>query len=296
MKKTLDRILSRAGLGSRTEARSWISDGRVAVNGRKTQTPDAWFDPEEDRITFDGKPLRAARKLYLLLYKPKGYLTTYKDPEGRPTIYDLLKEIPEWVFPAGRLDQDSSGLLLITNDTAFGDYVTSPESHVPKTYLVKASALLSDEQLQRLREGVELSDGPTRPAEVQRVRDSEKYTFFEITLTEGRNRQVRRMVEALPFESREAKQDDSMSSNAERVPRGAPGAKVLKLVRVRIGNIGIGGLEIGKVRALTPEEVRSLQPTRGTGPRRPARGPESSGSPAGAGGVAPRKVRSNRKH
>jgi 23S rRNA pseudouridine2605 synthase len=144
------------------------------------------------------------------------------------------------VFPAGRLDQDSSGLLLITNDTTFGDYVTDPASHVPKTYLVKASELLSDQQLQRLSEGIQLSDGPTRPAEVIRVRDSERYTFFEITLTEGRNRQVRRMVEAV-------------------------GAKVLKLVRTRIGTIaigGIGGLEIGKFRELTPEEVRSLQAKR----------------------------------
>jgi pseudouridine synthase len=266
--KTLDRVLSRAGLGSRTEARRWIAEGRVAVNGRKAVSPDAWVDPERDRVTFDGKPLRAARKLYLLLYKPKGYLTTYKDPEGRATIYDLLeartgparpsqpsgtreasaepgsvvrasssKDVREWVFPAGRLDQDSSGLLLITNDTAFGDYVTDPESHVPKTYLVKASELLSDEQLQRLRDGVQLSDGPTRPAEVRRVRDSARFTFFEITLTEGRNRQVRRMVEAL-------------------------GAKVLKLVRTHIGGIGIGALEIGKYRALTPEEVRSLQAER----------------------------------
>jgi pseudouridine synthase len=237
--KTLDRVLSRAGLGSRTEARRWIAEGRVAVNGKKVLTPDAWVDPARERVTFDGRPLLTARKVYLLLYKPKGYLTTYKDPEGRATIYDLLKDVREWVFPAGRLDQDSSGLLLITNDTAFGDFVTDPQSHVPKTYLVKASELLSDEQIQRLREGIQLSDGPTRPADVRRVRDSARFTFFEITLTEGRNRQVRRMVEAL-------------------------GAKVLKLVRTQIGTIAIGGigiaaLEIGKFRALTPEEVRSLQ-------------------------------------
>jgi len=235
--KTLDRILSRAGLGSRTEARRWISDGRVAVNGKKTLTPDAWVNPDRDRVTFDGRPLRAAEKRYLLLYKPKGYLTTYKDPEGRPTIYDLLKDVPEWVFPAGRQDQDSSGLLLITNDTVFGDYVTDPESHVPKTYLVKASELLTEEQLLRLRDGIQLSDGPTRPTVVTRIRDSARFTFFEITLTEGRNRQVRRMVEAL-------------------------GAKVLKLVRTQIGSIEIGGLEIGKYRALTPEEVRLLQAQR----------------------------------
>ncbi len=209
----------------------------MAVNGRKVQTPGAWADPDRDQVTLDGKPLRAANKVYLLLYKPKGYLSTHKDPEGRPTIYDLLKDVPEKVFSAGRLDQDTSGLLLITNDTVFGDYVTDPESHVPKTYLVKASALLSDDQLLRLRDGVELSDGPTRPAEVKRVRDSARFTFFEITITEGRNRQVRRMVEAL-------------------------GAKVLKLVRTKIGAIGIGDLEIGKYRALTAAEVRALQPRR----------------------------------
>lgn len=237
LKKTLDRVLSRAGVGSRAEARRWIAAGRVAVNGRKVQTPDAWADPDRDRVTLDGKPIREASKVYLLLYKPKGYLSTHKDPEGRPTIYNLLKDVPEKIFSAGRLDQDTSGLLLITNDTAFGDYVTDPESHVPKTYLVKASALLTDEQLQRLRDGVELSDGPTRPAEVKRVRDSARFTFFEITITEGRNRQVRRMVEAL-------------------------GAKVLKLVRIKIATIGIGDLEIGKYRALTPAEVRALQPRR----------------------------------
>jgi len=232
--KTLDRVLSKAGLGSRTEARQWIAQGRVAVNGKKIQTADAWVDPQRDRITFDKRPLRAARKLYLLLYKPKGYLTTYKDPEGRATVYDLLKDVDEWVFPVGRLDQDTSGLLLMTNDTAFGDYVTDPQSHVPKTYLVKASILLADEKLDRLRHGIELSGGSTRPAEVRRVRDAARYTFFEITITEGRNRQVRRMVEAL-------------------------GAKVLKLVRTRIGKIEMGGLEIGKWRALRPDEVRSLR-------------------------------------
>jgi len=232
--KTLDRVLSQAGLGSRTDARRWIGTGRVSVDGKKIQTPDVWVDPERQRVTFDGRPLRAAAKVYLLLYKPKGYLTTYKDPEGRATVYDLIKEVSEWVFPAGRLDQDTSGLLILTNDTGFGERITNPESHVPKTYLVKASALLDDAQLDRLRHGVELSDGPTRPAQVVRVRDSARFSFFEITITEGRNRQVRRMVEAL-------------------------GCKVLKLVRTQIGSIAIGGLEIGKHRAMTQEEVRGLR-------------------------------------
>jgi pseudouridine synthase len=236
--KTLDRVLSKAGLGSRTEARRWIAEGRVAVDGKKAAAPDAWVDPERQRVTFDGRPVRPVEKIYLLLYKPKGYLTTYKDPEGRATVYDLLADVREWVFPAGRLDQDTSGLLILTNDTALGDYITSPESHVPKTYLVKSSLLLSDEQLGQLRRGIELADGLTRPAIVERVRDSARYTFFEITITEGRNRQVRRMVEAL-------------------------GAKVLKLVRTRIGEIAIGELEIGKYRPLTAREIRKLaQPSR----------------------------------
>ena len=233
-KKTLDRVISQAGLGSRTEARSWIGAGRVTVNGKKVQTPDVWVDADRDRIAVDGRLLKAAPKQYLLLYKPKGYLTTYKDPEGRPTIYDLLGNVSERVFTVGRLDQDTTGLLILTNDGEFGDYITSPESKVPKTYLVKASQRLTDEQLDQLRRGVVLSDGPTRPALVQRIRDSEKYTFFEITITEGRNRQVRRMVEALD-------------------------AKVLKLVRTRIGLIEIGDLEIGKYRNLAPPELAVLR-------------------------------------
>lgn len=235
-RRTLDRVISKAGLGSRTEARSWIGAGRVTVNGKKVQSPDAWVDPERDRVMVDGRPLsaRGAReKVYLLLYKPKGYLTTYKDPEGRPTVYDLIADRKQWMFPVGRLDQDTTGLLIMTNDTEFGDYITSPASKVPKTYLVKASTLLTDDQLDQLRRGIELSDGPTCPAIVERVRDSARYTFFEITITEGRNRQVRRIVEAL-------------------------GSKVLKLVRTRIGPIEIGSLEIGKFRALTPKEVSLL--------------------------------------
>lgn len=232
-KRTLDRVLSKFGVGSRTEARSWIGSGRVTVNGKKIQTPDVWIDPERDRVELDGRPLTARQKRYLLLYKPKGYLTTYKDPEGRRTVYDLLN-VKDFVFPVGRLDQDTTGLLIMTNDSALGDYITSPESKVPKTYLVKASLRLDDAQLEELRNGIVLSDGPTRPAIVNRIRDSAKYTFFEITITEGRNRQVRRMVEAL-------------------------GAKVLKLVRTAIGAMQIGGLEIGKYRELTDQEIAALR-------------------------------------
>lgn len=230
--KTLDRILSKAGIASRTEARSWIGAGRVRVNGKLIQTPDHWVDAERDTVTLDNKPLRAAEALYLLLYKPKGYLTTFQDPEGRPTIFALLEGVPH-VVPVGRLDLDTSGLLLLTNDTQFAERVMNPEFKVPKTYQVKAQGILTEEQLQRLRDGVELSDGPSRPAQVTRLRDSANSTFLEITITEGRNRQVRRMLEAV-------------------------GSKVRKLVRTAIGPVRIGKLAIGSWRPLTEEELRSL--------------------------------------
>ena len=233
--KTLDRVLSKAGLGSRTDARKWIGMGRVKVNGRLIQTPDHWVDLERDSVTLDDRPIRASEKIYLLLYKPKGYITTYKDPSGRPTVYDLIQQAGQWVVPVGRLDQDSSGLLLLTNDTHFAERVTNPDYKIPKTYLVKTSTLLSDPQLESLRHGVILSDGPTQPATVKRVRDSARSTFLEITIREGRNRQVRRMLQAI-------------------------GGKVLKLVRTAIGDIEIGDLPIGKYRQLTPGEDRSLTP------------------------------------
>ncbi len=245
--KTLERVLSKAGLGSRTEARRWVGEGRVALNGKVAGSPDVWVDMERDRVTLDGKPVSARKPLYLLLYKPKGYITTYNDPEKRSTVYDLVADVDEWVFPVGRLDLDTSGLLLMTNDAQFAERVTNPAHKVPKTYLVKASILLSEEQLEKLRAGVVLSDGPTAPARVTRLRDSGPRTFFEITITEGRNRQVRRMVEAV-------------------------GGKVLKLVRTKIGPLEIGGLQIGAHRPLTNAEVTAL----GGGEQRPApwRGPE----------------------
>src|SRR6185436_8027912 len=195
--KTLERVFSKAGIASRTDARDWIKNGRVRVNGKIALNPDHWVDLEKDRVTLDGKPLRSAAKSYVLLYKPKGYLTTYRDPEGRPTVYDLIGDAGMWLSPVGRLDLDTSGLLLMTNDTDFAELVMNPEHKVPKTYQLKASTLLTDSQLDQLRRGVRLSDGPTRPALVTRLRDSAKYTHIEITITEGRNRQVRRMLEAV---------------------------------------------------------------------------------------------------
>lgn len=200
------------------------------MNGRVVQSPDAWIDLERDRVLLDDAPLEREARIYLLLHKPTGYLTTYRDPQGRPTVYDLLPDRDRYLFPVGRLDRDTSGLLILTNDTQFAERLTNPDYHVPKTYFVKASQVLSDEQLDQLRNGIELRDGMTRSAVVDRIGKS----TFHITITEGRNRQVRRMVEALD-------------------------AKVEKLVRVAIGKIAIGDLESGKTRELTPDEVRSLQ-------------------------------------
>jgi pseudouridine synthase len=232
--KTLDRILSKAGVGSRTDARNWIGSGRVAVNGKIVRTPDHWVDLDRDNVTLDGKPVIEREKVYILLYKPTGYLTTYRDPEGRPTVYSLLEDIGTWVSPVGRLDLHTSGLLLLTNDNDLADLVMSPERKVPKTYLVKTSSILSDEALDQLRSGVVLSDGSTRPAEVRRIRNSATSSFLEITISEGRNRQVRRMVEAV-------------------------GSRVRKLVRIAIGPLRIGDLQIGKWRTLTKAEVRELR-------------------------------------
>jgi 23S rRNA pseudouridine2605 synthase len=231
--KTLDRVISKAGFGSRTDARRWIAGGRVRVNGKLIQTPDHWVDPQRDRVTLDGKPVRALERVYLLLYKPKGYLTTYRDPQRRPTVYDLIRDVPQFVSPVGRLDLDTSGLLIMTNDTQFAERIMNPDYKVPKTYLVKCAGVLTDEQLERLRGGVDLDDGPTLPAGVKRLRDSARSTFLEITITEGRNRQVRRMIEAV-------------------------GSAVLKLVRTAIGPVQIGDLQIGKWRELTPRERRLL--------------------------------------
>ncbi len=216
--KTLERVLSKAGLCSRTEAKQLIEAGRVSVNGRVIRSIEHWVDLLRDRVSLDGRPIRRSRPVYLLLYKPTGYITTRVDPQGRKTVYDLLGDLDDWVFPVGRLDQDTSGLLILTNDTALAERLTNPEFKVPKTYLVKTTPRLGDEQLERLRQGVELKDGLTQPAHVERLRDSGNHTFFQITITEGRNRQVRRMVEAL-------------------------GAKTLKLVRTAIAGIEIGGLQ-----------------------------------------------------
>jgi pseudouridine synthase len=227
--KTLERVISKAGVGSRTEARRWIGAGRVSVNGQVIQSPDTWIDLERDEVAIDGKAVEREERVYLLLHKPAGYITTYRDPERRPTVYDLLPDRERYLFPVGRLDLDTSGLLIMTNDAELAERLMNPEFHVPKTYRVTAATPLDDEQLDALRRGVELTDGPTRPADVRRVSEA----AFEITITEGRNRQVRRMVEAI-------------------------GSRVAELVRIAIGDVTLGSLQSGATRPLTAKEVRKL--------------------------------------
>jgi 23S rRNA pseudouridine2605 synthase len=264
---TLDRVLSRLGLASRTAAREAIGAGRLRVNGRVVRDPDCWVELERDAVELDGRRLKPARKIYLLFYKPKGVITSHGDPAGRKTIYAYLEALGEegkWVAPVGRLDKDTSGLLLLTNDTEFADFITSPESRVPKTYLVKASGMMSDDLVARLAAGVEMKRGDfSRPLRVRRVEDRGKYTWLEVVLTEGKNREVRRMIEAVGF-------------------------KVLKLVRTKIGPLTLKGLEVGKWRALKAAEIAALRDVR-VGARRLVSPLERSLRTSVLGGYAPRR-------
>jgi len=235
---TLDRVLSRFGLASRRDARQAILAGRLKVNGKVVRDAEMWVRPDQVTLHLDGQRLKPARKIYLLFYKPKGVITSHGDPGERTTIYEYLKEIGKWVSPVGRLDKDTSGLLLLTNDTGFADHITNPLSKVLKTYLVKTSGLLSDETVATLDAGVEMKRGDVaNPISVRRLEDRGKYTWLEVVLAEGKNREVRRMIEAVGF-------------------------KVLKLVRTGLGPLTLQGLEVGKWRELTHTEVASL---RGTG-------------------------------
>ncbi len=232
---TLDRVLSRFGVAARTEARKAILAGRLKVNGRVVRSPDVWVRPDLDVIHLDGRRLKPARRTYLLFYKPKGVITSHGDPKRRKTVYESLGDYRGWVFPVGRLDKDTSGLLLLTNDTDFADFVTSPASAVPKTYLVKTNGLTSDATIAKLNAGIQMKRGDwARPESVRRVEDRGKHTWLEVVLTEGKNREVRRMIEAAGF-------------------------KVLKLVRTRIGPLTLQGLQPGMYRQLTPGEVLALR-------------------------------------
>lgn len=232
---TLDRVLSKYGLASRTEAVGWIKEGRVSVNGKTVRQPESWVRLPTDVVRLDGLRLRRQRPIYVLLNKPRGLITTRSDERGRGTVYECLSDIKQWIFPVGRLDKNTSGLLVLTNDTQLAERLTNPTSQIPKTYLVKTNGQLSPDQLRALREGVDIGRGErSQPAHVVVSRATEKNTWLEITITEGKNRQVRRMLEAVAH-------------------------AVLKLVRIRVGPLTLDGLPVGRYRRLTSGEVQALK-------------------------------------
>lgn len=233
-RRTLDRLLSRLGLCSRTVAVAWVRAGRVRVDGRVLRNPETWVDPDVQEVELDGRPVRAARALYLVLNKPKGYLTSAGDPRGRRTVYDLVGDAPAWVFPVGRLDRDTSGLLLLTNDTMLAEGVTNPEVGLSKRYRVTTKTHVSEAELARLASGLVLDDGPTRPARATLIGHRGPTSVVELELHEGRNRQVRRMFLAV-------------------------GRAVKELRRVAIGPLELGALASGRWRALTAKELAALR-------------------------------------
>ena len=239
---SLARALSKFGVCSRREAQARILAGRVRVDGLVVRGPARRIDPRRDRVTLDG--LRVGddtERIVIAFHKPAGLITSRLDPGGRPTVYDALGGVDRWVFPVGRLDRDSSGLLLLTNDHRLGQRLTDPRHSVEKTYHARVEGVPKPAALRVLREGVPLGDGTlTRPARVRELgaaRDG--CSWLEIVLTEGKNRQVRRMCAAV-------------------------GHETLQLVRVRIGGLGLGQLAPGEWRRLDGDEVARL-----TGASRP---------------------------
>jgi 23S rRNA pseudouridine2605 synthase len=234
MQERLQKILAKAGIASRREAENIISSGRVAVNGVTVSEMGVKADAGKDRITVDGAEIRLeTNKVYIMLYKPAGYMTTLKDPEGRPIVTELLKDIKERVYPVGRLDFNTEGLLLLTNDGEWANRLAHPRHEVDKEYHVRLQGKVSAEQLRHLAEGVELDDGMTAPGYVKRLRESEKNAWISITIHEGRYRQVRRMCEAVNL-------------------------NVVRLKRSRYGFLELGKLMPGEYRMLTPSEVERL--------------------------------------
>jgi 23S rRNA pseudouridine2605 synthase len=231
----LSRALSKLGFCSRTQAEVLIGSGRVRVGGRTVTDPAAWVDLSDAIIKVDGAVIAAEKQVYLVLNKPRGLVTTRQDPEGRPTVFDCLKDIDApHLSPVGRLDKASEGLLLFTNDTIMAQALLDPASHVAKTYHVQVSPIMDDAQLARMTEGME-TDGERMTASAARIiRTGEKNAWIEVRLEEGRNRQIRRMLDAL-------------------------GVECLRLVRVSIGGLLLGDLGKGATRELTAEEVAELR-------------------------------------
>jgi len=229
----LHRAVAKLGWGSRTQAWEWVRAGQVRVDGRVVTDPLIWVDLDAQQITRAGTTAAPVPPLTLALHKPRGVVTTRRDERGRRTIYDLLPAGLPWLFPVGRLDADSEGLLILTNDAGLAVRLTEPAHHLPKVYHVTVRGTPGADSLARLRQGVRLADGLTRPAQVKVIAESPKDTVLEVVLTEGRNRQIRRMCAAV-------------------------GHKVRRLVRVAVGGFQLDDLPPGASRVLNHAEVRRL--------------------------------------
>ena len=230
----LQKILSQAGVTSRRQAEKYIVDGRVSVNGAVVTELGSKADLGRDHIKVDGRLIHAPKhQVYIALHKPNNTVTTVSDPQHRTTVMELLRGVKERVYPVGRLDYHSEGLLLLTNDGDLANAITSAATHLPKTYLVKANGALSTDQEEKFRQGVPLSGRRTMPAGLKMVHDAEN-PWYEVRLYEGRNNQIRLMFKHF-------------------------GRLVEKLRRVRIGPIDLGALKPGEFRYLSAEELHKLQ-------------------------------------
>ena len=234
MLERLQKIISAAGITSRRASEALITNGQVTVNGVVVTELGSKADPDTDSITVDGKTLKiSAQRLYILLNKPPGYITALKDGQGRPLVTDLLKDVPDRVYPVGRLDYNTEGLLLLTNDGEWANRLMHPRHEIEKEYHVRVRGKVIDQQLKRMAEGVELEDGMTAPATVNLVKSGEQNDWISVAIHEGRNRQVRRMCEAVSL-------------------------SVVRLKRIRYGTLDLGTIRSGHFRYLTESEVRQL--------------------------------------
>lgn len=233
MEQRLQKIIAEMGIASRRKAEELISEGSVTVNG-KIAVIGMKADLLKDHIKVNGKLLiRPEKKVYLVFNKPKSVVTTLSDPEGRPTISLFLRGIKQRVFPVGRLDYDSEGLIILTNDGDFAQAILHPSKKIPKTYLVKIKGLLEEEDMEKLRRGVKLDRAITAPAKVKRLRKTENNSWIEMTIYEGKKRQIRRMLEMT-------------------------GHPVMRLMRIRINGLEMGNLKPGASRHISPEELRKM--------------------------------------
>ncbi len=232
----LQKYLAHAGVGSLRACERWIAEGKVAVNGQVVTQMGVSIDPEKDQVTFKGKPVQGEeKKVTVMLYKPEGYVTTAKDQFGRPSVVQLVDLPGIRLYPVGRLDYQTSGLLILTNDGDLTNKMTHPRHHIPKTYHAVLTGEVKSEDIQRLRTGVTLDDGyKTRPAKARLLGVSGHNSRVEITIYEGKNHQVRRMAKAIHH-------------------------PVLRLKRISIGDLTLGNLNEGTYRKLTEKEIRALK-------------------------------------